>query len=443
MVLQILSALTLANTNIPAFVPNLRKRRAGNAGLDSSKVNLPFALPGQSLDLSDEEQNRDEKVPGPAKKFDVILCGEANEVGLEDVNQSEGEGSGGSGAENDARVGMSNDLHQDGIDSRRDDGSTKGKKRSIEKNDSVEICHIKGVSIKDNRNAGECYWKPNSELNCHQSKNGDNYAHHIRTSETNRCKNDCGDLRNRNIPDEVKLYLTEESDDEPLQKLNFIPSVDVAGVSDGSTSFCPELSRLAVLSSHSGISIGSPHNFVTGKIRMIKVAPCNQSSSGDKLGSACEVGTQTSLSIDCIEMQETNAAHSSPLRTRTSQSTQVSPLPSRSSVPPPKPQRLIQKSQSPLISKVTGNVSSGSRSTEKSQSPHINKMTGNVSSDSRSRGLNYSYNVQQLMKELAVSNLVGAPVRPERRKSSQGKDITRSKSADDKSIELQCKPVLL
>jgi hypothetical protein len=47
------------------------------------------------------------------------------------------------------------------------------------------------------------------------------------------------------------------------------------------------------------------------------------------------------------------------------------------------------------------------------------------------------------MKELAVSNLVGAPVRPERRKSTQGKDITRSKSADDKSIELQCKPVLL
>lgn len=423
MVLQILSALTLANTNIPSFVPNLRKRRAGNAGLDSSKVNLPFALPGQSLDLSDEEQNHDEKVPGPAKKFDVILCGEANEVGLEDANQSEGEGSGGSGAENE-RMGMSNDLHQDGIDSRRDDGSTKRKRRSIEKNDSVEICHIKGVSIKDSRNAGECYWKPNSELNCHQSKSGDNYAHRIRTTETNRCKKDCGDLRNKNIPDEVKLYLTEESDDEPLQKLNFMPSVDVTGVSDGSTSFCPELSRLAVLSSHSGVSVGSPHNFVTGKIRMIKVTPCNQSSSGDKLGSACEVGTQTSLSIDCIEMQETNATHSSPvqppLRTHTSQSTQVSPLPSRSSVPPPKPQRLIQKSQS----------------------PHISKMTGNIS-DSRSTGLNYSYNAQQLMKELAVSNLVGAPVRPGRRKSTQGKDTSRRKSADDKSIELQCKPVLL
>jgi hypothetical protein len=84
-------------------------------------------------------------------------------------------------------------------------------------------------------------------------------------------------------------------------------------------------------------------------------------------------------------------------------------------------------------------VSSGSRSIEKSLSPHINKIL----SDSRSRGLNYSYNAQQLVKEVAESNLVGPPVRPERRKSTQGKDIARSKSADDKSIELQWKPILL
>jgi hypothetical protein len=435
----------LANANIPSFVPNLRKRRAGNAGLDSSKVNLQFVLPGQSLDLSDEEQNHDEVMPGSAKKFDVFLCGGTNEMELGEVNQSKGEGSGGSMAENEGRVGMSNELRQVGIDSKMDDASTKINNKSIEKNDNVEICHIKGVSIKESKNAGECYWKPNSEFNC---KSTDNDAHQIRTTETNRCKNDCGDLRNRNIPDEVKLYLTEESDDELLQKLNFMPSVDVACVSDGSTSFCPELSRLAILSSHSGISVDSPHNFVTGKIHMIKVAPCNQNNSDDnKSGSACEVGTQTSLSIDYVEMQETNATHSSPphppLRTCTSQSTQVSPLPPRSSVPPPKPQRHTEKSQSPHISKVTGNVSSGSRSIEKSQYPHINKVSGNVSSDSRSRGLNYSYNAQQLVKELAVSNLVGSPIRPERRKSTQGKNIARSRSADDKSIELQCKPVLL
>jgi hypothetical protein len=415
----------LANTNIPSFVPNLRKRRAGNAGLDSSKVNLPFALPGQSLDLSDEEQNHDDIMPGSAKKFD-ILCGETNEVELRDLNQHEGEGSGGSVAENEGRVGMSNDLRQVGIDSRMDDASTKINNKSIERNDNVEICHIKGVSIKESKNVGECNWKPNSELNCLQSKSTDSDAHHIRTTETNRCRNDCGDLRNRNIPEEVNLDLTEESDDELLQKLTFMPSVDVAGVSDGSTSFCPELSRLAVLSSHSGLSVDSPHNFVTGKIRMIKVAPCNQNNSDDnKSGSACEVGTQTSLSIDCVEMHETIATHSSPphppLRTCTSQSTQVSPLPPRSSVPPPKPQRYI----------------------EQSQSPHISKMTCNVSSDSRSRGLNYSYNAHQLVKELAMSSVMGAPVRPERRKSTQGKNIARSKSADDKSIELQSKPVLL
>jgi hypothetical protein len=47
------------------------------------------------------------------------------------------------------------------------------------------------------------------------------------------------------------------------------------------------------------------------------------------------------------------------------------------------------------------------------------------------------------VKELSESYLVGPPVRPERRKSAQGKDIARSKSADNKSIELQWKPVLL
>jgi hypothetical protein len=420
LVLQILSALTLANANIPSFVPNLRKRRAGNAGLDSSKVNLPFALPGQSLDLSDGEQSHDETKPGSAKKVDV-LCGETNEAELGDVNQSEGEGIGGSVAENEGRVVMSSDLRQVGIDSRADDASTQINNKSIENNDNVEIVHIKGVSVKESKNVGGCYWKPNCELNCQQSKT-DNAAHQIRTTETNRCRNDCGDLRNRNVPDEVKLYLTEESDDELVQKLTFMPSVDVAGVSDGSTSFCPELSRLAALSSHSGLSLDSPHDFVTGKIRAIKVAPRNQSNNDDnKSQSAREVGTQTSLSIDCVEMRETNVTRCPPLRTCMSQSTQVSPLPPRSSVPPPKPQRYI----------------------ETSQYPHVSKMTGNVSSGSRSRALNYSYNAQELMKELAMSNMVAAPVRPQRRKNSQGKNTARSKSADDGSIELQCKPVLL
>jgi hypothetical protein len=416
-VLQILSALTLANTSIPSFVPNLRKRRTGNAGLDSSKVSLPFAMPGQSLDLSEEERNKDEMIPEPAKKFDVILHGDTNEVQLETGNKSEGEDSDESVAGNE-KLQMPNNLNLDGCNGRRDGSGTKRKSRSIEMNDSVETCHDRTVSMKDSEKTGDSYWKLSSDLHYGQSKTVDNNGHRIRIPETKRCISDYEDFRNRNIPDEEKLYLTEESGDEPPQKINFRPSVDITGVSGGSISFCPELSHLAILSSHSGISVGSPHKVIT-------VAPCTQNNSGDsKSVNACEVGTQTSLSIDCIEMQEKSVTRSSPPplpRACTSQSTQVSPPPSRLSVPPPKLQRHIGTSQSPYISKITGNVCS---------SPE-------------NRGLNYSYNAHQLVKELAESYLVRPPVRPERKKSAQGKDIARSKSADGKSIELEWKPVLL
>jgi hypothetical protein len=70
-------------------------------------------------------------------------------------------------------------------------------------------------------------------------------------------------------------------------------------------------------------------------------------------------------------------------------------------------------------------------------------VTGKISPDSRSQALNYSYNAHQLVKELTVRNIAEAPVRPERRKSTQSKNIARSESADDKSIELHCRPVLL
>lgn len=423
MVLQILSALTLANTNVPSFVPNLKKRRAGNAGLGSPKVSLPFALPVRSLDMSDEEQNCNEKIPGPAKIFDIILCGEVDEMDLEDVNRSEGDGSDKSVAENVERAGMSTNTDLQQCNSRRDDLSSMRKGRSIGTNDNGEICPDKGISTSETKNVGDCYKKPNSEMSC-LSKTVDNNGRGIRTTETSKFRNDCADFRNSNIPDEVKLYLTEESDDEQLHKLNFIPSMDAAGVSDGSTSFCPELSRLAILSSHSGVSVGSPHSSGTGKVRMITVAPCNQTNSDDKKSAkVCNVGTQTSLSIDSVEMQERYATRTSllPLKPCTSQSTQVSPPPSRSSLPPQRPQR----------------------HSEKSQSPHINEMTDYILSSPRSRGINYSYNAQQLMKELMANSRVGTPVRPERRKSTQGKDVARSKSADDKSIELQWRPVLL
>jgi hypothetical protein len=422
-VLQILSALTVANTNITSFVPNLKKRRVGNAGLGSSKVNLPYALPVQSLDMSDEEQNSNEKVPGPAKIFDVILCGEANDMELEDVNRSEGDGSEKSVAENDERARISTDLNLEQCNSRTDGSVNKRKGRSIEVNDSIEICHDKAINTSDTKNASNCYRKPSSELSC-QSKTVDSSGHGIRTTEAKNFRNGYGDFRNRNIPDEVKLYLTEESDDEPPHKPNFITSLDAAGVSDGSTSFCPELSRLAILSSHSGVSLGSPHSFGTGKIRMITVAPCKQTNGDDKKSAkVCNIGTQTSLSIGSIEVQEGNATHTSllPLKACTSQSTQVSPPPSRSSLPPSRPQR----------------------HPEKSQPSHINNVTGNISSSPISRGLNYSYNAQKLVKELTANNQVGPPVRPERRKSTQGKDIARSKSADDTSIELQWRPILL
>lgn len=402
-----MSALSLTNTNIPSLVPNLKKRRAGNAGLSSPKVSLPFAVPIQSLDMSDEEQNSNEKI------LDVLLRGEANEMELKDVNRSEGDGSEKSLAENEERVGMSVDLDVEQCNSRRNDLNSERKGRSIEMNDSVEICHDKAISISDTKNAGDSYRKPSSELRC-QSRTVDSNVHGIRTT----------DFRNRSIPDEVKLYLTEESDDEPPHKLNFIPPVDAAGVSDGSTSFCPELSRLAILSSHSGLSVGSPHSFGTGKIRMITVAPCNQTNSDDKKSAkVCNIGTQTSLSIGSIEMQEGNATHTIrlPSKACTTQSTQVSPPPSRSVLLSSRPQRR----------------------TERSQSPHMNKMTSYISSSPRSRGLNYSYNAQQLVKELTAYSQVGPPVRPERKKSAQGKDSVRSKSADDRSIEFQWRPVLL
>ena len=73
----------------------------------------------------------------------------------------------------------------------------------------------------------------------------------------------------------------------------------------------------------------------------------------------------------------------------------------------------------------------------------MNKMTGYISSSPSSKGLNYSYNAQQLVKELTANDQVGPPVRPDRKKSAQGKDVVRSKSADDRSIELQWRPVLL
>lgn len=413
MLLQILSALSLTNTNIPSLVPNLKKRRVGNAGLSSSKASLPFAVPIQSLVMSDEEQNSNEKIPGPAKIFDVFLRGEANEMELEDVNRSEGDDSEKSVAENEERVGMSVDLDVEQCNSRRDYLNTERKCRSIEMNDSVEICHDKVISTSDTKNPGDCYRKPSSELRC-KSKTLDSNVHGIRTT----------DFRNSSIPDEVKLYLTEESDDEPPHKLNFIPPVDATGVSDGSTSFCPELSRLAILSSHSGISVGSPHSFGTGKTRMITVAPCSQTNSDDKKSAkVCNIGTQTSLSIGSIEMQEGSATHALrlPLQACTSQSTQVSPPPSRSLLLPSRPQR----------------------HTERSQSPHMNKMTGYIASSPSSKGLNYSYNAQELVKELTANKQVGPPVRPERKKSAQGKDVVRSKSADDRSIELQWRPVLL
>lgn len=252
---------------------------------------LPFALPGQSIDLSDGEQT-----PGPGEVQD-----DASEA---------------SGAENDVPLDLSRHSRC-AEESRQDSG--------IEASRSGEVEGCKN-----------------------------------RTPEVNKTKLEYG-----NIPDDLKLYLTEDSEEELPRKYSYLPCVDVAGVSDGSTSFCPELSRLAVQSSHSGASVGA------GKVSRISVAPRVASR---------EIGTQTSQ-CDYIEMQDFR-----PLSGHTMQ-----------------------------VIEPTG---SAQKQLERNQ---VNNLIRNVTSSPAARALNYSYNAQQLVKEL------GAPVRPERRKS---KDCTRSKSAD-------------
>ncbi|XP_069696692.1 protein smoothened isoform X2 [Periplaneta americana] len=408
---QILSALTLANTTLPSFVPNLKKRRTGNAGLDSSKVILPFALPDQSLDVSDEEQNSDEKISGTIKKFDIFLCREANDVDLEDINDSDEEISDGMPAENDMKVVIASKFNEDENDDRNDDINNKRKNRSTEINANT-------VSANDGIHIEEDQKNSIVDMGSHHSISAEVDDYRSRTSEGNRYRNNYGDCKNINIPDEVKLYLTEGSDDEPPQKLNFVPSVDIGGVSDGSTSFCPELSHLVVQSSHSGLSQGSPHNFDASKTRVISVTPYNQSNNEGR-----EVGTQTTLSIDCIEMQELkgkNIIHPSP-RACASQSTRVSPPSSRPSVPRSYSHGHFEKNQTSLV----------------------NKIADNVLSSPAGRALNYSYNVQRLVQELSEGSHAGPPVRPERRKSAQGKNSVRSKSADNKNVELQWNPVAL
>ena len=255
---QIISALTLANTTIPSFVPNLKKRRTANAGLDSSKVILPFTLPGQSLDLSDEEQTL-----GP---------GEVQDDGSE--------------MENDVPLDLSRHSRCAG-QSRQDSG--------IEASKSGEV---------------------------------------DRSTEINKAKLDF-----RNIPDDLKLYLTEDSEEELPKKLNHLSSMDIAAVSDGS-SFCPELSRLAVQSSHSGVSLGA------GKSSRTSAAPRVASR---------EIGTQTSQS-DYVESED--------CRTPSSHTMLV-------------PQKQLEKSD-------------------------VNKLINNVSENPALRALNYSYNLQQLLQEVSA-----------------------------------------
>ncbi|PSN54909.1 hypothetical protein C0J52_01651 [Blattella germanica] len=396
---QILSALTLANSNIAAFVPNLKQRRAANAGLDSSQVILPFNLPGQSMDLSDEDPTL-----GIAKKFNMILQGQVNDIELEDCNQSEEEVSDVSGEENEEKeaIPLPRDL------------SSQNSKKKNKSPDIKEISRIENKSLEESRRdsgieAGT------------QSKSAEGERCQSRIGETNKGgKLEYGDYRNRNIPDEVKLYLTEDSDEELPRRLSYLPPVDIAGLSDGSTSFCPELSHLAVHSSYSGLSVGTQNNFGGGKINFISVAPHNPNLV--ERANSREIGTQTSQS-DYIEMEDlSNPNNGSPIpRACTSQSTQVSPrMPSRSSAPP-KPERLF----------------------DKGQSPHSDKFINNVSQHSARRGLNYSYNAQRLIQEMTEINHLGPPVRPERRKSAQGKDIVRSKSAEDRLKEGERKALAL
>ncbi|KAJ4447540.1 hypothetical protein ANN_09547 [Periplaneta americana] len=151
---------------------------------------------------------------------------------------------------------------------------------------------------------------------------------------------------------------------------------------------------------------------------LYQLHPYNQSNNEGR-----EVGTQTTLSIDCIEMQELkgkNIIHPSP-RACASQSTRVSPPSSRPSVPRSYSHGHFEKNQTSLV----------------------NKIADNVLSSPAGRALNYSYNVQRLVQELSEGSHAGPPVRPERRKSAQGKNSVRSKSADNKNVELQWNPVAL
>nr|CAD7401266.1 unnamed protein product [Timema poppensis] len=79
---QILTALAIGHANIQhsAFVPNL-KRRVANAGLDGKRPNLVSALPGQSLDISEEEENS--KIF--ARRLSVIMSGHGESLELKDI----------------------------------------------------------------------------------------------------------------------------------------------------------------------------------------------------------------------------------------------------------------------------------------------------------------------------------------------------------------------
>ncbi|XP_066992573.2 protein smoothened isoform X2 [Anabrus simplex] len=201
----------------------------------------------------------------------------------------------------------------------------------------------------------------------------------------------------RNATDDVKLYHTEEESDDGneniLKKNSSFRSIDVSGLSD-SSSYCPELQRLA--GSNSGTSVYTHHTLGGGKVRTIAVGPrllCN------------DVGVQVNPEeIACQSVMETgNGIELQELKRRpqqyTSQGTQVSP-----------PLNDNSKSQAPLPTALWPKVC-------------------------RPQALNYSYNVQRLVQELAEggsAQMYEPPSRPQRRKSkSQSRSDPRSRSVGE------------
>ncbi|XP_049856044.1 smoothened homolog [Schistocerca gregaria] len=341
---QILTALTIGNSDISSMVPNLMKRREASAGLDGLKLMLPLpsALLGQSSCGSEEDLS-------DCKKCDEIEC----EV-LDGVRSDKNE--------------AVKDTIVDTTDETENKKDYKFKENEDEVQDRKACSCGSGVVNKDNELSTN---KDTSVIAVANQSSFCDLPTTMRTkgAVTSSSYNKNQLYMNTNIPDDIKL--SEISDDDA----NFL------GASyDDTTSYCPELQRLA--GSLSDASVFTHHTLGGSRVRTVGVGPCTVGGNTRIHVRSREVGTQTTPSEDIgmCELNSRGSTYSS--GSGVNQGTQVSFGPQHeNSVKPYK------------------------------GSEKLESLTGLAA-----KGLNYSYNMSKLVEELAEI-AAGHPLQLDHRKT--------------------------